>query len=464
MSEKKDTGLQERDITFHKVPFSQKAYYGISIAGFTFIGSMIDGAMLKYYTDFLLFPALLFGFAQLIFAIINAINDPIIGYYSDRTKPVEGKGKRKIWLFRSIPLVAIGYFLMIFMNPGVPHMAIFFVLFIGLSLHDTGSATFGINRGALLITITDDDNERASLVTVSLVFQTILGIFSYLLLLIFLTGTTPLPILYIIFTIVGVLGVGVAILGVKGIKEPLKLYRGQTFPKLKQLIKDVFKSKTFIFYIVFQFVMGAVSSTVITFQLFYFEDVIKATGTEVALVSGLTLPFTFLAYYLVQVITKKLGARKTLLIFITISIIAFLGLLLTRIFVLSIIFYLIVNMGNAAFWILSTPIFGNVIDEYELKTGNRNEGTFMGINAIFITPNKQVMIFLFTLIITFMGYNGAAELQIESAVLGIQLGVALVPIILLIIGFLILLFFPLRGEKLAEIKKEIKKIYDKRLE
>jgi len=53
------------------------------------------------------------------------------------------------------------------------------------------------------------------------------------------------------------------------------------------------------------------------------------------------------------------------------------------------LFYLIVNMGNAAFWILSTPIFGNVIDEYELKTGNRNEGTFMGINAIFITPNKQ---------------------------------------------------------------------------
>ncbi len=464
MSEKKDTGLQERDIKVHKVPFSQKAYYGISIAGFTFIGSMIDGAMLKYYTDFILFPAILYGIVQLIFAFINAVNDPVIGYVSDRTIPVEGKGKRKVWLFRSIPLVAIGYFLMIFMNPDVPHIAIFIMLFIGLAIHDTGHAMFSINRRSLLITVTDDDNERASLVTISLVFQTILGIFSYLLILIFLTGTTPLPVLYIMFAIVGVLGVGIIILGVKGIKEPPKLYNGQTLPKLKQLIKDVFKSKTFIFYIVFQFVMGAISSTVITFQLFYFEDVIKATGTEVALASGLTLPFTFLAYYLVQVITKKFGARKTLLIFITISIIAFLGLLLTRIFVLSIIFYLIVNMGNAAFWILSTPIFGNVIDEYELKTGNRNEGTFMGINAIFITPNKQGMIFLFTLIITFMGYNGAAEVQTESAVLGIQLGVALVPILLLIIGFLILLFFPLQGEKLAEVKREIKKLYDERLE
>lgn len=210
--------------------------------------------------------------------------------------------------------------------------------------------------------------------------------------------------------------------------------------------------------------MGAVTSTVITFQIFYFEDVVGVAGTTVALVSGITLPFTFFAYYLVQVVTKKLGPRKTLMIFITISITAFLGLLLTRIFVLSIIFYLIVIMGNAAFWILSNPIFGNVIDEYELKTGNRNEGTFMGINAIFITPNKQIMIFLFTLIISFMGYNGAAVNQTESAVQGIQLGTALVPIILLIIGFLILFFFPLRGEKLKEVKKEIKEIYDKRLE
>jgi len=63
-----------------------------------------------------------------------------------------------------------------------------------------------------------------------------------------------------------------------------------------------------------------------------------------------------------------------------------------------------------------------------------------------------------------MGYNGAAEIQTESAVLGIQLGVALVPIILLIIGFLILFFFPLRGEKLQEVKKEIREIYERRLE
>jgi GPH family glycoside/pentoside/hexuronide:cation symporter len=468
MSEKVDGNLDERVNKIYKVPLKQKMSFGLSIAGITFISSMIDGAMLKYYTDFILFPVLWFGIVQLLFAIANAINDPIIGYFSDKTVPVEGKGKRKKWLFRSLPLVAIGYFLMVFMSPDFPYEVIFIFLFIAFVLHDTGFAMNNINRGALMITVTDDDNERASLVTINLVFQTILGIFSYLLIMLFFVeedNPFPLPVIVMVLAIVGVIGIGVAFYGAREIKEPIKLYIGETFPNIKKLIKDVVKSKTFIFYILLQFVLGAVAATVITFQVYYFEDVIGVGGTEVMIVSAITLPFTFFAYFLVQVVNKKLGPRKTLMVFITISIMAFLLLLLSRIFLLAVVCYLIINMGNAAFWILSTPIFGNVIDEYELKTSNRPIGTFNGINAIFITPNKQIMLFLFTWILSRTGYvGGTGVIQIESAKFGIQLGAGLIPIIFFSIGFLLLLFFPLRGEKLRNVKEEIKKIYEKRLE
>jgi len=468
MSKRKNKGLQEGDSIVHKVPFRQKMYFGLSIAGLTFISSTIDGAMLKYYTDFIIFPVLWFGIVQLLFAIVNAINDPIIGYYSDRTTPVEGKGKRKRWLFRSLPLLTIGYFLMIFMSPDFPDEVIFIFLFIAFALHDTGSAMNGINRHALMLTVTDDDNERASFTSINLVFQTILGIFSYLLIMLFFVeedNPFPLPVIVTVLAIVGVIGVGVAFYGARGIKESTKLYDGETFPEIKKLLKDVVSSKTFIFYILLSFVMGAVTATVITFQVYYFDDVIGVGGTEVMIVSAITLPFTFFAYYLVQVVNKKFGPRKTLMMFITMSIMAFLGLILSRIFLLAVICYVIINMGNAAFWILSTPIFGNVIDEYELKTGNRSIGTFNGINAIFITPNKQIMLFLFTLILSITGYvGGTGVIQTESAKLGIQIGVGLIPIILFSIGFLILLFFPLRGEKLEKLKKDIKETYDKRLE
>ena len=466
MLKRKSEDQLEEETKVHKVPFSQKVYYSLTIAGITFIGSMIDGAMLKYYTDFILFPVLLYGIVQLLFAIINAVNDPIIGFYSDRTIPVEGKGKRKRWLIRSLPLVAIGYFIMIFVSPDFPHEVIFVLLFIALVLYDTGFAMNNINRSALMISITDDDSERASIVSTNLVFQTILGIISYLLIMFFFIeegNPFPLPLIVFVLTLVGIIGVGVALYGARGIKEPLKLYDGETFPKIKKLIKQTLKSKTFIFYILFQFVLGSVTATVITFQVYYFEDVIGVGGTEVIIVSAITLPFTFFAYYLVQIVNKKFGPRKTLMMFILTSIIAFLMLLLSRIFVLAAICYLIINMGNAAFWILSTPIFGNVIDEYELETGNRPIGTFNGINQIFISPNKQLMIFIFTMILSITGYKGEAILQTENAILGIQVGVGLIPIIFFSMGFLILLFFPLRGEKLKNIKNEIRKIYDQRL-
>ena len=191
---RKNKDMQEGDTIVHKVPFRQKMYFGLSIAGMTFISSLIDGVMLKYYTDFIIFPILWFGIVQLLFAGVNAINDPIIGYYSDRASYIEGKGKRRRWMIRSLPLVGIGYFLMVFMNPDFPDELIFIFLFIAFVLHDTGSAMNGINRGALMLTVTDDDNERASLVTINLVFQTILGIFSYLaILLFFVEDDNPFP-------------------------------------------------------------------------------------------------------------------------------------------------------------------------------------------------------------------------------------------------------------------------------
>ena len=468
MFKRRNKSPQEGESKVHKVSFNQKLPFGLSAAGLTFISATIDGAMLKFYTDFILFPAILFGIVQLLFAIINAINDPFLGYYSDRTTYIEGKGKRKRWLMSSLPLLAIGYFLMIFMSPDLPDQLIFIFLLIAFAFYDTGSAMNGINRGALQLTLTDDDNERASFTVVNLVFQTILGIFSYLIVLRFFVeedNSFSLPVIVTVLAIVGIIGTGFLVYGARSIKEPSKLYHGvTTFPYIKKLLKYVVRSKTYIFHILIQFLMGAVTATVISFQLFYFDDVIGVGGNEVMIVSAIALPFTFFAYYLVQAVNKQLGPRKSLMIFIVINIMAFLGLFLTRNFLLSVICYVIINMGNAAFWILSSPIYGWVIDEYELKTGNRPLGTFNGINAIFMQPNKQIMLFLFTVILSITGYDGrTGVIQNESVKFGIQIGVGLIPAILFGIAFLFLLFFPLRGEKLANVKREINKLYDERL-
>ena len=446
----------------HRVPFSQKAYFGISIAGVSFIQSMIDGSMLKYYTDFILFPSFLFGVVQLIFGVWNALNDPLIGYYSDKILLTKKRITRKMWLYISIPFVSLGYFSIILVNPEIPTALIFTILLIGLSIQDTGSAIFNINRSSLLVSITSEDSERSSLVVMSLIFQTILGIFTYILPLLFLIEDTPLWILYLMFSFVGIIGMGISFLGIKGIQEPLNLYKENTFIRFKSMLKDMFKLKSLTFFLFISFLINAVAATTLTFQLFYFQYVAKITGLKATLASAIALPVTFGAYFLMQICSKRIGPRRSLLLFILISITGYLGLLFFTEYLFIIILYIMVLMGNSAYWIYSMPIYGNIIDEFESKMGKRNEGTFMGIRAIFESPSKSVMIFLFTVIITSMGYLGGQE-QVPSAILGIKIGVSILPIIFLLSGFFFLWFFPLKGKKLEQLKKVSRKLYDERL-
>lgn len=456
-------GLESNKPLIHKVPFRQKAYFGISIAGVSFIQSMIDGSMLKYYTDFILFPAVLFGIVQLLFGIWNSINDPLFGYYSDKTLLTNARVTRKKWLYRAIPFIGIGYFSIIFMNPEIPVVFIFMILLIGLAIQDTGGAIFHINRNALLVSITDEDSERSSLVVVSLVFQTILGIFTYLLPLFFLIEDTPLWVLYIMFSVVGTVSVIISFLGINGIQEPANLYKEKSFIQLKSVLREIFKFKSFIFFVLISFLINAVAATTLTFQLFYFQYVAEITGLKATLASAIALPVTFGAYFLMQICSKKIGPRKSLLTFIIISVSGYIGLLFITEYIMVIVFYIMVLMGNSAYWIYSMPIFGNIIDEYESKIGNRNEGTFMGIRAIFESPSKSVMIFFFTVIINVMGYKGGQE-PIPSAILGIKIGVSILPIIFLLSGFFLLLFFPLKGTKLQQLKELTRKLYDERLD
>jgi len=463
MFKKKKSKLGEGEDINYKVPFNQKFSYAISMAGGTFITSMITGSMLKYYTDFILFPAALFGVVQLIFAIWNAINDPIIGYLSDKRIPKEGKGKRKPWLWRSIWLIAVGFFLLIIVNPSWSVFTIFSMLLIGLSVHDTGWAIFNINRSSLMISITNDDSERSSLVVMSLVFQTIFGIFSFILPILFLTGNSSLFVIFVMYLSIGLLSVSLITLGIKGIREPSHLYVENRELKLWKVIKELFKIKSYLFFITYSFLMNAVGGTQLTFMLFYIEDVTNTSGGMAALASAFMLPITFISYLSVQIINKRIGLRKTLLLFLGCTAIGFCGLLFVSEFWLALICYMLTYSGVSAHWVLSLPLAGNIADEHELKTENRNEGILFGINQIFLAPSTSVLIFIFTVIITFYGYIGGIPLQSSETLVGIRLGTGFFPFIFVVISFLLIYFYPMRGEKLNDLKEKVKVMYDKKL-
>lgn len=87
----------------NKLSKRTKIFYGIGDLGNALVNSAVQFFLMKFYTDGALIPPALAGNALLIGKIWDAINDPLFGWFTDRTKNRFGK-RRVFMLFGAIPL------------------------------------------------------------------------------------------------------------------------------------------------------------------------------------------------------------------------------------------------------------------------------------------------------------------------------------------------------------------------
>ena len=69
-----------------KLPTRTKVFYGIGDLGNAVVNSAIQFFLMKFYTDGALILPALAGNALLIGKIWDAINDPLFGWLTDKTK------------------------------------------------------------------------------------------------------------------------------------------------------------------------------------------------------------------------------------------------------------------------------------------------------------------------------------------------------------------------------------------
>jgi GPH family glycoside/pentoside/hexuronide:cation symporter len=111
---------------------------------------------------------------------------------------------------------------------------------------------------------------------------------------------------------------------------------------------------------------------------------------------------------------------------------------------------------------LTNVLFAQVADEDELRTGVRREGAFFGVNALFTKPAQSVALALspfileVTQFVTRESNQGQIYLdQPASALFGIRILAGLIPGVALLLGALILFWFPLRGSYLSQVQRRI---------
>jgi GPH family glycoside/pentoside/hexuronide:cation symporter len=118
---------------------------------------------------------------------------------------------------------------------------------------------------------------------------------------------------------------------------------------------------------------------------------------------------------------------------------------------------------------LTNILFAQVADEDELRSGVRREGAFFGVNALITKPAQSVALALVpfvleaTQFVTRDANNGQVFLdQPASALLGIKVLMGLIPGIALIVGAILLRWYPLQGAYLEKVKAELLELHAKK--
>jgi GPH family glycoside/pentoside/hexuronide:cation symporter len=332
-------------------------------------------------------------------------------------------------------------------------------------LYDPCYTMIGLVYSALLPEVTESDTQRNHLQISSSLFGLLGTLLGFIIPDFFRpkTGAMPsfLP-LQIAMVVVAVTGMVLIIATTFKVKERPEFTQVDKPLKLLDQIKYTFTSKSFLI-LVSQNFMSILVSSLVTGSVFYLADYVLKMNTIVL------LAFIFIPLIggvpITNLIRKKLGlvqAQQLLLLIAGIGLIA-----LTFVPNMLIpVCLLLVGFGLSGPQTLTNILFAEVADEDELRTGVRREGAFFGVNALVTKPAQSLAIAIPPFIleaahfVTREANNNVIFLdQPASAIFGIKIFVGLIPGIAMLLGALILFWFPLRGERLAKVQRDVLELH-----
>ncbi len=436
-----------------------KFIWGLAALGTSLISGTFAALLPIFYQDYLGLTARWIGLASLIYAIWNALNDPLFGYLTDNTR--SKRGRRIPFMRYTAPFLALT-FALVWLAPRGAGQPILFAWMLGtMLLYDTCYTMIGLVYSALLPEVTESDADRTGLQ----ISASLLGLLGTLLGFVIPDLFRPkagadlsfLP-LQVSMIVVGLVSAILVVLTTLKVKERPEFHLGDQPLPLGQAIRFTFTSRSFLVLAVANFMSILVGSLVMS-VLFYLADYVMQMSSMI-LLAALFIPLV-IGVPLTQPLRARLGvvgAQQCLLV------IAGVGLVLLA-FVpkpLVLVCLAIAGFGLSGPQTLTNVLFAQVADEDELRSGVRREGAFFGVNALITKPAQSVALALVPFILEATHFvtrdaNGGQIFlsQPGSAVTGIRLLSGLIPGVALLLGALILTRFPLRGQRLAQMQDDV---------
>ena len=423
-----------------------------------------------YYIDFFYqdvgmeFQYMVIGL--IIYAVINALNDPLLGQLSDKTDRTKWGGRRIPYIKWGAPIWAISFVLLWFPWSFDDQIIMLIHYTITICAYDMMLTLVILCWMALLPEMTSNIDERNQTNFLVLLIG-FFGLFPFLIM-VPIFKEAGLQAFQLINIIIAVISVLCYIVVVKNSEEKPEFQKDEVFDMLTS-IKEVLKNKSFKAYIGYNFCVSFNGAIGLGFLFAYGH--LLGGGTGATLIYLMIFLFVgYGSYVYCMRLRAKMSMRSIILRFASIKAIGAIGF-----FFLMLIPGLETNSTIAiigmlwafffgGFGIFNTNLIYLMMDEDEVKHGTRREGMFLGMNALFIKPAGSFGPIIGLAFLEAFGFVKNATTQTANAMLGIKLLYFVVPAIVLLIGLVFLYHYPLHGERLKEIEEKLAIIHQEKKE
>ncbi len=444
-------------------PFGWRDRVGYMIGNvgndFTFIFASLF--LQVFYTDVLGINAGLVGTMFLLARIVDAFTDTAMGRIADKAKATQN-GKFKPWLLRMCGPVALASFLMYqtcitgsSMTLRVIYMFVTYLLW--------GSICYtGINipYGSMASVMSEEADDRASLSTFrgvgSMIPQIVVGVVMPMFLYTTLEDGTKIAnaqAFPVIALVTSLLAAGCYILCYFMCTERIKPQETAQSASFKDTLKALAGNRSLIgICLVYICFLGAQMLNQ-TINNYIFKDYFSNTmGLTVMNAAGFA-PALILAPLAVP-LSRKFGKKELGIFASVLGTVAFGALFLMK--TSNMWLYVVINivglLGFGLFNLIIWAFISDVIDDQEVRTGSREDGTTYAICSFARKLGQAIASALGGWSLAWIGYaEGSTVGQTPEVMAGIYNIATLVPTILyLIVGLCLIFIYPLSKKKVAE--------------
>ena len=443
---------------------TDKIIWSLASLGGSIISGIYGSLLLYFYQVYLGLDAWLIAIAAILYAIWNAINDPLFGYISD-SKAHKKLGRRIPYMRFTAPLLGIGFILVWFVPLTWDNFSIFLWMLITMLIYDTAYTIIFLVFSALLPEISESDQERGEFQKYNSIFW-LLGLiigFAVLELLRPKVGQVSLLPLYIGVIIVGILGSVLIIIPTYRFEERPEFTIIDEPVGLIDSVKFTFKSKSFLIVACANF-MSIFMQSILLGLMFYLGDyVLKVSSIFLVLTLFVGLVIGTLC---ANILAVKLGVAKAIQFLLIIAAIFLMAIpFVPDMFIFACLFF--AGFGLSGPLVLTNVLFAQVADEDETKSGVRREAMFFGINALITTPAQSLAIGLAAVLLQLSGFIPAGEEGIvvnqpPEVIFMIKFVVGFLSGLAILIGALIYIWYPLKGDYLTEVQNKVMQMHEEK--